>query len=167
VTSQPVALVTCPRGRDDVDWVAEVRKDLRIAWRRSMDQDVTFGLRQLVDIGERALSPGVNDPTTAVQVLNQLHTILHRMIETGEVSTRMRDEDGQIRLVSSEWSFEQYLDLCVDEIAHWGAASVQIPARLNQMLIQLEQIANPAQREKLQAKRYAVESQVRQARETA
>ncbi|MGB3257631.1 MAG: DUF2254 domain-containing protein [Ornithinimicrobium sp.] len=167
VTSQPVALVTCPGGRDDVDWGAEVRKNLRIAWRRSMDQDVTFGLRQLVDIGERALSPGVNDPTTAVQVLNQLHTILHCMIETGEVSTRMRDEDGRVRLVSSEWSFGEYLDLCVDEIAHWGAVSVQIPARLNQMLVQLEQIANPAQREKLQTKRYAVESQARQARERA
>lgn len=165
VTSQPVALVSCPAG-DDVDWEGEVRKNLRITWRRSMDQDVTFGLRQLVDIGERALSPGVNDPTTAVQVLNQLHTILHRMIETGEVSTLMRDEDGQIRLISSEWTFGQYLDLCVDEIAHWGASSLQIPPRLTQMLVQLEQIATPQQREKLQAKRFQVERLAQEPGET-
>ncbi len=167
VTTQPVALVTCSAPGDEMDWAGEVRKNFRVAWRRSMDQDVTFGLRQLVDIGERALSPGVNDPTTAVQVLNQLHTILHRMLQTGEVSTLMRDEEGRVRFVSREWSFEEYLDLCVDEIAHWGAASLQIPPRLTEMLIQLEQIARPDQQEKLQAKRFSVERLARAARETS
>jgi len=48
---------------------------------RSMEQDPAFGFRQLVDIGERALSPGVNDPTTAVQVLDRIHDLLGRLVD--------------------------------------------------------------------------------------
>ena len=44
-----------------------------------MEQDLTFGFRRLVDIAERALSPGINDPTTAVQAVDELHDILRRM----------------------------------------------------------------------------------------
>ncbi len=44
-----------------------------------MQQDQGFGLRQLVDVGVRALSPGLNDPTTAVQAIDQLHGLLRRL----------------------------------------------------------------------------------------
>ena len=47
-----------------------------LASERQMRQDVAFGIRQLVDIAERALSPGINDPTTATQCLDELHRIL-------------------------------------------------------------------------------------------
>jgi hypothetical protein len=48
---------------------------------RTLDQDVGFRLRQLVDIADRALSPGVNDPTTAIQVIDQLHDLLRRLAD--------------------------------------------------------------------------------------
>lgn len=158
VPSQPMALVTASDQDGDQDWPAMVRGHISLTWRRSMEQDITFGIRQLVDIGERALSPGVNDPTTAVQVTNELHSILHQMVVTGQVPTALRDDDGVVRVVSREWTFGEYLDLSVDEIAHWGASSLQIPDRLLQMLTQLEQIADPKQRELLAAKMAQVEN---------
>ncbi len=163
VPSQPMALVTASDQDDDQDWPAMVRRRISLTWRRSMEQDISFGIRQLVDIGERALSPGVNDPTTAVQVTNELHSILHQMVVTGQVPTSLRDDDGVVRVISREWTFEQYLDLCVDEIAHWGASSLQMPDRLLQMLTQLQQIANPEQREILAAKVARVEDVVSRA----
>lgn len=157
VPSQPMAVVT-KGGRDDSqEWPQRVRRNMSLTWRRSMEQDITFGIRQLVDIGERALSPGVNDPTTAVQVTNELHSILHHIMVTGQVPTSLRDDEGIVRVVSCEWTFGQYLDLCVDEIAHWGATSLQIPDRLKQMLTQLQQIAGPEQREILSTKLAEVE----------
>ena len=47
---------------------------------RTMDQDLSFGIRRLVDIAERALSPGTNDPTTATQAIDELHDILRRLV---------------------------------------------------------------------------------------
>ncbi len=157
VPSQPMALVTIEGQDDGQDWPDMVRRHISLTWRRSMEQDITFGIRQLVDIGERALSPGVNDPTTAVQVTNELHSILHHIVVTGQVPTALRDDDGTVRVVSREWTFDQYLDLCVDEIAHWGATSLQIPDRLMQMLTQLQQVADPQQKDILAEKLAQVE----------
>lgn len=164
VPKQPIAMVDVDVRVAAPDWDKKVLSHFTITWRRTMEQDITFGIRQLVDIGERALSPGVNDPTTAIQVVNQLHTILHRIIVTGQVSTLLRDEEGAPRVLSAEWTFDSYLDLCIDEIAYWGAGSLQIPPRLDQLLTQLEHIASPEQQKSLQVKRFSVDALVRAAR---
>ncbi len=57
----------------------DVRRWIDLETERTMDQDVAFGIRQLVDIAEKGLSPAVNDPTTAVQVIDQIHDILLRL----------------------------------------------------------------------------------------
>ncbi len=152
VPEQPIALVRIARPDPSVDWSDEVGDLITIAWRRSMDQDVTFGLRQLVDIAERALSPGINDPTTAVQVINELHIVLREIVADDPVPGPWRDQDGHMRLLTAQWGMQEYLDLCVDEIAHWGASSLQIPRRLVQMLAQLEQAAHDDNKEALQLK---------------
>lgn len=156
VADQPLATLH-PLGRDQQGRPREqdhdaVRSATSITSRRSMEQDVTFGLRQLVDIAERALSPGVNDPTTAVQVLNELHTILRLIAVRPDVGTAHADDDGMVRLLTCEWTFEQYLDLCIDEIAHWGESSIQVPRRVEQMLTQLEVNAHAQHRESIVAK---------------
>ncbi len=113
---------------------------------RSMDEDVGFGLRQLVDIAERALSPGVNDPSTAVQVIDQLHDILRRLA-TRRLSPRQRvADDGRLAVDVPEPAFADYLDLAVDEIAHWGADADRVQRRLGVMLVDLEGVARPEHR---------------------
>ncbi|WP_405915353.1 DUF2254 domain-containing protein [Streptomyces sp. NBC_00728] len=102
---------------------------------RTIEQDPAFALRILVDIAIRALSPAVNDPTTAVQVLNHVEAFLYAV---GRVGLRGRyvlaDDRGRPRLVLPGRSWEDYLELAVTEIRDYGASSVQVCRRLRALL---------------------------------
>ncbi|MFJ3722830.1 DUF2254 domain-containing protein [Streptomyces sp. NPDC090045] len=102
---------------------------------RTIEQDPAFALRILVDIAIRALSPAVNDPTTAVQVLNHIDTFLHVV---GRARLRGRyvlaDGEGRPRLVMQGRGWENYLQLGVTEIREYGATSLQVCRRLRALL---------------------------------
>ncbi|MDQ0797573.1 DUF2254 domain-containing protein [Streptomyces sp. B1I3] len=102
---------------------------------RTIEQDPAFALRVLVDIAIRALSPAVNDPTTAVQVLNHIESFLTRL---GQVPLPGRyvlaGDDGRPRLVLRGRAWEDYLQLAVSEIRDYGATSVQVCRRLRALL---------------------------------
>ncbi len=151
VEGSPIALV---HGAADaaVDWSQLLDRGLAVARERSMDQDLSFGFRRLVDIAERALSPGINDPTTAVQAVDQLHDLLRRMVVSGDPYPIHVDGDGVPRLVTREPTFATLLDLAVDEVAHWGKDSIQIPLRLRSMLEDLAAAATPNHRTTVRAK---------------
>ncbi len=119
-----------------------------LAWdtERSMEQDLAFGFRQLVDIAERALSPAVNDPTTAVQAIDVLHDLLRALAARELPDGRWRDGTGQLRLVVPQYRFADFLDLAVGEIWRYGADAAQVPGRLAAMLADLHTAALPAHR---------------------
>ena len=119
---------------------------VQLGTERSLDQDVGFGLRQLVDIAERALSPGVNDPSTAVQVIDQLHDLLRRLATRPLAPWQRTTDYGRLAVDVPGPSFAGYLELAVDEIAHGGADSDRIQRRLDAMLTDLEQAARPEHR---------------------
>lgn len=102
---------------------------------RTIEQDPAFALRILVDIAIRALSPAVNDPTTAVQVLNHIEAFLYTV---GRTELRRRyvlgDDRGRPRLVVPSRGWEDYLQLAVTEIREYGARSTQICRRLRALL---------------------------------
>ncbi|MFE1546284.1 DUF2254 domain-containing protein [Streptomyces sp. NPDC058718] len=102
---------------------------------RTIEQDPAFALRVLVDIAIRALSPAVNDPTTAVQVINYiewfLHTVGNTQLPGGYV---LADRGGDARLVLPGRDWDNYLELAVCEIRDYGGSSVQICRRLRAML---------------------------------
>ncbi|MDQ0578875.1 DUF2254 domain-containing protein [Streptomyces rishiriensis] len=108
---------------------------LALGAERTIEQDPAFALRILVDIAIRALSPAVNDPTTAVQVLNHIEAFLHAV---GHVGTRghyeLADDRGRPRLVLAGRPWENYLELAVTEIREYGATSVQVCRRLRALL---------------------------------
>ena len=110
---------------------------------RSMDQDVGFGLRQLVDIAERALSPGTNDPTTAVQALDHIHDITRRLATRVLPPRQRRADDGRLLLTVPQPRFDDYLALAFDEIVHWGRDSPRIQRRVEVALRDLESAARP------------------------
>ena len=81
---------------------------------RSLDEDVGFGFRQLVDIAERALSPGINDPSTAVQAIDQLHDLLRRLA-TRPLAPRQRfTDDGWLAVDVPGHGFYVYHGLVID-----------------------------------------------------
>ncbi|MEU5209119.1 DUF2254 domain-containing protein [Streptomyces sp. NPDC020742] len=102
---------------------------------RTVEQDPAFALRVLVDIAIRALSPAVNDPTTAVQVLNHIEAFLH-VVGGAELRHRhvLTGADGRPRLVVPGRTWEDYLQLAVTEIREYGASSLQICRRLRALL---------------------------------
>ncbi|MEX2376034.1 MAG: DUF2254 family protein [Dehalococcoidia bacterium] len=101
---------------------------------RSMWQDAAFGVRQLVDIAERALSPGTNDPTTAVQALDQLHDLLAFLMTRTIPSPYRVAEDGVLHLYLPRPGWDEYVSLAIDEIREYGADSSQVRTRLRFLL---------------------------------
>ncbi|MGH8875604.1 MAG: DUF2254 domain-containing protein [Acidimicrobiia bacterium] len=121
--------------------LGDVKRFVDLEEERTMSQDVAFGFRQLVDIAERGLSPAINDPTTAVQVLDQLHDFLRRLVGRPFPSGAYHDREGNLRLVVPSMSWEGYVTLACDEIRHYGEGSVQVARRMRAMLEDLLEVA--------------------------
>jgi uncharacterized membrane protein len=104
-----------------------------------MEQDPTFAFRILVDIAIKALSPAINDPTTAVLAIDQLHRLL-RLVGLRHASREeFRDADGELRLIFRTPNWEDFVHLTCSEIRHFGAGSIQIMRRMRSMLENLMQ----------------------------
>jgi uncharacterized membrane protein len=129
-----------------------LRRFLPLGGERTMAQDVAFGFRQLVDIAEKALSPGINDPTTAVQALDALHDLLRRLAARPDPASGHVDDAGTLRLRTRERGFAGYLDLALDEVLRYGADSVQVVPRVRGLLEDLLTAALPEHLPAVQAK---------------
>lgn len=104
---------------------------------RSLEQDPAFALRVLVDIAIKALSPAINDPTTAGQVLDHIQTFLHAVARTDPQRRYELVEQGVPRVVLPGLSWGDYLRLAVTEIRDYGATSTQVSHRLRALLREL------------------------------
>lgn len=135
-------------------------RTLGIVRTRTLTQDISFGVRQLVDIAERALSPSTNDPTTAVQVLDEIHVLLRELAVRRTISPYIADGDGVVRVVQQPLRFLELLDLAVDEILLYGAAAIQVRAKLMSALADVHEIARPEHRAAVAAKMAEVRAQL-------
>ncbi len=113
-----------------------LRRALVITVERTIEQDPKYAIRLLVDIAIRALSPAVNDPTTAVMAVDQIEDMLRRIAGRKLDQGHIR-EGGRLRLVFPTPSWEDLVALATDEIRIYGAASVQVMRRLLAMLAEL------------------------------
>jgi uncharacterized membrane protein len=114
-----------------------LRQAIHLATSRSFEQDPKYAIRLLVDIAIRALSPAVNDPTTAVQALDQIEDLLRRLGRRQFGTGYGRDSDGMIRVTFPVPTWQDYLALSFDEIRHFGATSIQVARRLRAALVGL------------------------------
>lgn len=115
----------------------ELMRAVRLAPERTFEQDPKYPLRLLVDIAIKALSPAINDPTTAVQAIDQIEDLLRRLGRRDLDAGYARDVDGKLRLVYPMPTWEDYLTLAFDEIRQYGATSVQVMRRLRSTLVEL------------------------------
>ena len=117
----------------------KLRASVALGSERTLEQDPTFAFRILVDIAIKALSPAINDPTTAVLAIDQLHRLL-RLVGMKHVSREeFCDEAGKLRLVFLTPNWEDFVHLACTEIRHCGAGSIQITRRMRSMLENLMQ----------------------------
>ncbi len=116
-----------------------LRAAVALGSERTLEQDPTFAFRILVDIAIKALSPAINDPTTAVLAIDQLHRLL-RLVGLRQLhGEEICDADGQVRLVFRTPNWQDYVHLACIEIRHFGAGSIQIMRRMRSMLENLVQ----------------------------
>jgi uncharacterized membrane protein len=104
---------------------------------RTFEQDPKYPIRLLVDIAIRALSPAINDPTTAVQTIDQLEDLLRRLGSAELQGGHVSDNNGDLRLVFPTPTWEDYLTLSFDEIRQFGASSIQVNRRMRSALVGL------------------------------
>jgi uncharacterized membrane protein len=123
-----------------------VRRVFVRARQRTVDQDPAFALRMLVDIAIRALSPAVNDPTTAVQVLDRIEALLVELAGRHPGPSIVVDDDGRARarLIAPNWS--AYIELGLMEIRRYGAESPQVVRRLHALYDRLGEVAGDGAR---------------------
>jgi uncharacterized membrane protein len=110
---------------------------------RTMEQDPLFAFRILVDIAAKALSPAINDPTTAVVAIDQIHHLLHQVGRRDLAIGERRDEAGHLRLIFQTPDWEDFVHLAVAEIRLFGAGSIQVARRLQAMFDHLSQVLPP------------------------
>jgi uncharacterized membrane protein len=114
-------------------------QSVAVGQERTLEQDPVFVFRILVDIASKGLSPGINDPTSAVLAIDQIHHLLRNVGRRCLDDERVRDETGRLRLVYRTPDWEDFVYLSVTEIRHFGRESIQITRRLRAMLESLIQ----------------------------
>ena len=104
-----------------------------------MEQDPTFAFRIIIDIALKALSPAINDPTTAVLAIDQLHLMLRKVGNRNLRTDEILDKSGQLRVICRTPNWEDFVHLVFSEIRRCGSNNLQIVRRLRSMIENLIQ----------------------------
>lgn len=119
--------------------VNELVQQFDIGVERTMFKDVLFGIRQLVDIALKALSPGVNDPTTAVNCLHYLENILIQAARRPDQHISHYDRDNNLCLIGHTVTFGAMVDLTFHQLRYYGCADPLVAIQLLDTLIHVAQ----------------------------
>jgi len=106
----------------------------RFGTERTMEQDPTFSFRIVIDIALKALSPAINDPTTAVLAIDQLHRLLRQVGKRQLSGETFLDEAGCPRVIFRTPNWEDFVNLAFSEIRRCGANNFQVARRLRAMI---------------------------------
>ena len=137
VAGVPVAHVWAPAGRDLDPLRAALQGHLYLSYERTADRDVSYSLRKIVDIIARALSPGVNDPTTAVHALGHVSALLGDLAHRPLGPAVTKDADGGVRLVVPQWDPVTLVQLGLEEPLQYAEGSPVVLRRLAGVLREL------------------------------
>jgi uncharacterized membrane protein len=130
-------------GEWEDDELKGLRRAIEMGKERTIEKDAAFGIRQLVDIAMRALSPSLNDPTTAIQAIDRIHDLLYRIAQRRIPSPIRRDPTGKAVLYLRRPGWPDYVLLAVEEIRLNAGGQVHVLRRMRQMLLDLLEVAPP------------------------
>jgi uncharacterized membrane protein len=147
VADSPLAWVTAPALENEQ--IRALAGCFAIGRQRTVEQDLGFGIRQIVDVALKALSPGINETTTAVMSIHYLTAILYRL-DDRQISSRHCDEDGALRLIGCGPSYERFVGGAFDQIRQSAAGNVAIvDALLDALDLLAQRSASPKRRKVL------------------
>ena len=119
---------------------SKLRAQVAFGPERTIEQDSTFAVRVIVDIAIKALSPAINDPTTAVLAIDQLHRLLRLVGARHLHDDLVHDSEGVPRLMFRTPNWEDFVTLTFREIRLYGAGNFQVARRLRAMINNLQEI---------------------------
>lgn len=136
VAGSPVAQVWPRRAEQPAvaDAGAFVLDAVLLGYERTLEQDAAFGFRQLEDIAVKALSPGINDPVTAVHALGHLGDLLVSLTGCRLGPTLHHDAEGVGRAVVADRDLGYYLELACGQVRRYGAREPSVLEGLHRML---------------------------------
>ncbi|SDR74947.1 Uncharacterized membrane protein [Nocardioides scoriae] len=118
-------------------FAGEVTRAVRTGFERTEPEDLAYGLRQLTDVATKALSPGINDPTTAVHALSHASALLCELAHRELGPTTWHDESGALRAVVARPDLADLLELAVGQPRRYGASDLDVVKRLFGLLHEL------------------------------
>lgn len=125
---------TGPIDPDRADRLTErISHALHVGMERTAVQDIGYGLRQLTDVANKALSPGINDPTTAVHALGHISALLGEIADRDPGPARL-SRDDVVRVELARPGFVELLDSSFTQPRRYGGADPQVAIRLFQLL---------------------------------
>ena len=130
-----------PSARVGDEVVEAAAREVVLGPKRTPTQDVGFSIHALVEIAVRALSPGINDPRTAMTGIDHLASALAHLMRCGERSPLLHDQDGALRLITNPTTFEEAIDAALNPIRQAANGHVGVLIRLIEGLNELAEIA--------------------------
>lgn len=142
------------------DLKAAIARAVGTGFERTTAQDPAYGFRQLADVAARALSPGINDPTTAVHVLAHLSSLLCLLVDRDMRDRILADDDGTARAILALPGFASLLELSIAQARRYGLQDPEVAVRIITLLQEV------AWRDKAGRHQGAIRTQLRELRET-
>ena len=132
---------------DNLELAGQIQEAFIVGLRRLKTQDIEFAINQLVEIAVRALSPGINDPFTAMACIDRLGAALAHLAERDIPSAYRYDEAGHLRLVVDSVTFAGVVDAAFNQIRQYGRSSVAVTIRLLEAIAVIgEHVTNDQER---------------------
>lgn len=129
IKGSPLALVY-PAESSNKKIVKQINDAFVLGSQRTAQQDIEFSINQLVEIAARSLSPGINDPFTAVNCIDQLSAVLCHLAQKEIPSAYRYDDNDKLRIIAESVTFVEMTDVSFNQIRQYGQTSVAVTTRL-------------------------------------
>ncbi len=159
IEGESLASIWPPSAADDTA-IRAVRDAFVLGEERTPDQDVDLGIIVISDIALRALSPGVNDPTTAMLCIDRLAELLVRLGTSVDPLAARTNASGELRFLSRVTTFELSVGLAFDQIRHYGFGNPTIAIKLFDALQRIGRLVPAGRRRALTAQAEMLSEQV-------
>lgn len=134
-----------PAGRVSEQFARRVNLAFAVGHERTANQDIEFAVNQLVEIAVRALSPGLNDPFTAIACVDCLGSALCRLVQRDTPSPYLYGEQNQLRVIAPTVAFPAITDAAFNQIRQYGRTSVAVTIRLLETIAVIAGFADRAE----------------------
>ncbi len=134
VSADSILATAIFNGQFSDEFAGDVANAFYVGPQRSPLQDAEYAIHQLVEIAVRALSPGINDPFTAIACINRLGSAVSFLAGRSFPSAHLCDDEGRLRLVTKPWTFAGVVNAAFDQIRQNGQTNVAVTTRLLETL---------------------------------